>query len=225
MTPENPDDILANDELAGMTDEERAIAAKLLPIIAAKANAMADANKAKQLEKFMAEVRSENEKQFKAEIEAIRKANLPPTPEQLEKILSQEYLEYTVVLRSNGTQRTFTIRELPIEAETKILKALRRTIKDRMQELSSVNWQDANNTLERVEKILEVVPGALDTLSECVALCLDPFGEDKELDSNWIKKNVGLGRLASIIEAQLLAGRYRDFLSQVSRLIPGQMIV
>ena len=42
------------------TDEERAVAARILPLLADKANRLAEANKAKELDKVIVELRAAN---------------------------------------------------------------------------------------------------------------------------------------------------------------------
>ncbi len=211
----------APDELAGLTEEEAKVAAKLLPIIAAKANAMAEINKARELDKVVTELRDQNKKILEEKIEEYRKQLTPPTPEELTTLLNQEYVEFPVKLRNgNGTVKTFTIRELPLEAETKLMKAIQKTLGERLVEIGRLDWSAGMSMVERIDKIMTMVPGAVDTLADCCAVCLDPYGEDEHITGEWVRKHVGAQKFAAIIHAQIEASRYRDFLSLAGRFFP-----
>lgn len=207
----------------GLSSEEAKIVARVLPLIADKANRAAESKKMAELQQAITTLTEENKKAMTAAVEKIKKDLTPPSPEDIEAILSQEYLEFPLKLK--GSDRTFVIRELPLEAETKIVKAVQKTLAERLTEISRVDWSAGMTVLDRINRVVEMVPGALETLSDCVAVCLDPYGETlgtsgSEINGAWVRRNLSSNRIVAIIHAQIQAGRYRDFLSIASKLFP-----
>lgn len=221
--PDEVQDILGTepDELSNLTEEEAKVAAKLLPLLAAKANARAEVIKRQELDTEIAAIRDETKKILEEKIEEYRKMLTPPTPDELGVLLNQEYAEFPVKLKGDdGKVRQFTIRELPLEAETKLMKAVQRTLGERLVEIGRLDWSAGMSTVERIEKIMTMVPGAVDTLADCCAVCLDPFGEQADITGAWVLKHIGSQKLAAIIHAQIEASKYRDFLSLAGRFFP-----
>jgi hypothetical protein len=235
-TPEEIKDVLAEPQAdlpeieLFQTDEERKIALRMLPVLQMKAIAAAkitaEADKAREMKDFVDKLIAENQEILKKKIDEIQKSMTPPTSEELQKLLSQEYVEFTLKLRCDGKEREFVLRELPMAAETRLLKMVQKTLASRIKEIGAIDWRGevgSNTLVERIVKIMELVPGAIETMSACCAVCLDPLGEDPKITGDWVQNNLSLGRLASIIQAQLEVGRYRDFFSRVSKVIPGLM--
>ena len=208
-------------DLSQLTADERAVAAKILRALADKANRQAEANKARELESVVTKITEDNKTAIQAHLEKLTKSMTPPTPEELQAVLSQEYAEFTVHVGRGEGKRTFTICELPLAVETKVFKIIQRTLSARLEEISRIQWDGSTTMLQRVEKILEVVPGAVETLSDAVAACLDPWNDDTAITGEWVRKNVGLTRLTEIVYAQVQASRYRDFLSLAGRFTKG----
>jgi hypothetical protein len=210
------------------TPEERAIALKMLPVLQAKAiklaTASAEAAKAKELNQIVTELTAQNKKILDAKIEEYRKALTPPTAEELQKLLTQEFVTFQLKLRAGSAMRDFVIGELPMAAESRLMKMLNRTLGERLQEISRIDWKSSNTVLDRVVKICEMIPGAMDTVADCCAVALDPTGEDNSITGEWVRNNLGMSRIASIVMAQMEAGRYRDFLSLLSRLYPNSIM-
>lgn len=209
-------DAMPEELLQFENDQERSIAARLLPVIAEKANRQAEANKAKELEKFVGELQTENKRVLDAKLEEFRKAMVPPTPEELQKVLDQEYLEFSLKLKDRNGSKDFVIRELPMAAEAKVVKMLQKTLSSRLKDLSSVEWSAELSMVERIARLMEMVPGALETLSDCLAICLDPWDE-QHVTGEWVQQNVSSSRMANILNAQIEVSRLRDFLSLASR--------
>lgn len=217
FTTEDVSAALAGDDLA-LTDEQRTTLAQVLPQIVAKVRVEAEAKKAKELQKLVTALQEENTKALESKVEEIRKVLTPPTPEELTTMLNQEYAEFAIKLRDKSGIREFVIRELPLAVEQKVLRVIQQTLRTRLTEIGQLDWQAGSSSMvDRLEKLLQVAPGLLDTVCECCAVCLDPFNEQPDIDKEWVQKNVGSQRLLGIIRAQLEAGRYRDFLSHVSR--------
>lgn len=209
-----------SDEL-NLSPEERAIVAKVLPRLTAKIAAQAEANKSRELEKLWTQQIEENKKALTEKIEEIRKAMTPPSPDELQALLNQEYVEYTLKLKAGSVSRDFVIRELSIEVETKLLKIVQKTLGERLTEIGQIDWASGMTMLEKLERVMSMVPGALETVSDCCAVCLDPYGDSPEINGAWVRKNIGAQRLLAILHAQVSVSRYRDFLSLAARFFPG----
>lgn len=210
------------DEL-NLSPEERVIIAKVLPRLTAKISAQAEANKHKELEKLWTQQVEENKKALTEKIEEIRKAMTPPSPDELQALLNQEYVEYTLRLKAGPVTKDFVIRELSVEVETRILKVVQKTLGERLTEIGQIDWASGMTMLEKLERVMSMVPGALETVSDCCAICLDPYGEDDTINGAWVRKNIGAQRLLAILHAQISVSRYRDFFSLASRFFPGTM--
>lgn len=209
------------------TEEERKVALKLLPLIAAKANELAEAKKAKELKAEVAKLVEENKKYITDEIEKIRKANTPLSTEELAKMLSQEYVTFDFKMQGrNGTgmkNYDFVIRELPVKIERKVLTTVQKTLAARMKEIAAFDWSAGATTFEKINSLVSMVPGMLETLAECCAICLDPYDEN-DITAEWVLSNMNVYRMMAVLQAQANASRWRDFLSLVWQAIPQQMI-
>lgn len=218
------EDVLSND-IAFETEEERQIAAKLIPIIAAKSNALAEANKARELTRLIDEIKAENSKVINEKIEEFRKQATPPSPDELQKLLDQEYVTVTLKLPSEapGAMAEYTLQELPVAAERRLLLDLKKQIGPLLKDVAALKWDPGASMMEGIERLLEIAPGAIVALCGCCAVCLDPFGE-KKITAEWVERNVSLTRIVMVLHAQISINRYRDFLSLVSRFSPPGMI-
>jgi hypothetical protein len=216
-TPETPD------ELKDLSQEEQVIVNRLLPIVADRANRQAEANKAKELDRIVVELRASNEKAINAELEKMRAANKPLEPDELEKLLSQEYLRFTIKVPINGNGgKEFIIGELPQSAELRFYRAAQKTIVPALKTLSSMEWSSAMSMADKLQQIVEVIPEALTVLAELCVVALDPFKKEaKTINVSWVQDNLSSNRIMHIVEAQVTAGRFRDFISAGSRLFPG----
>lgn len=208
------------------TEEERAVAARILPALARRANELAEARKAKELEREVNLLRDQNRELIEKEIDRMREETKPPSPEELEKLLSQEYLRFTVRLAVNGTDKEFVIREMPQAAEMRFVRVLQKSLVPKLRELSAFQWAGAQATTEeQIQRIVDFVPEVLDLSSELCALALDPKSEDGIINAAWVRDNLSTFRIGNIVTAQLMASRIRDFFSLVSRSLPGRTIM
>ena len=206
------------------TDEERIIAARILPGLTAKANVAAEATKTRELKRYQDALSAQNQVLIEAELEKFRKSNTPPTQEELQTLLNQEYISFTVNLRTGvNTRRSFTITELPQAAEKQAMKVLRDRLLPHLRETNSMNWT-TGSVAENMQRLIELIPEAIDILAELCVIALDPFGEtassDEPITLAWVQKNFGSTRIITIVDAQVQAMRLRDFISAVSRFIP-----
>lgn len=208
-----------------LTEEEKPIAVKLLPMLARQANEKAEAARADSLNTEVLALRDEFKKQMEVELAKLRKANEPVTPEEMAKLLNQEYLEFSLSVRGrNREERVFMIRELPVAVEKKLLDTVRRTLSSRLKEIAAIDWTAGLTNLEKVERSVDMVPGALEVLAECCATCLDPFSEDEAINAQWVLDNMNVYRMYAVLQAQAAASRWRDFFSLVYQAIPNQML-
>lgn len=209
-----------DDSLAGLTEEEAKVASKILPALAAKANSLAEAKKAKEVAEFIDKLVVEQKEKLKTAIEEIRKSMVPPSPEELQTLLDQDYLEFKLKLGSD--KKEFVLCELPLAAETKIVKLLKKTLGEHLKELARIEW--SGSKLDRINQIVEAVPSAVETLAGLVAICLNPRGEFDFVTQEWVMLNIGSNRMVNILTAQIEVNRYRDFFSKGSRLFRLQMM-
>lgn len=210
--------------------EEKAIAIKLVngpwyKKILERAEEKATARHSKLLDEQVTKLVEDNKTMIQATLDEIRKANEPLKPEELTKLINQEYLEFTFTMQRNGVRaaREFTIRELPVKMENRIIKTLRKTLSSSLKELSSLEWTTEQSNLQRIQQIVDMVPGALETLAECVSICLNPYGDEKDVDLEWVLDNMTAQKILVVLQLQAEANRWRDFISLVSRTIPSQM--
>jgi hypothetical protein len=223
-TPEEVDSILSEvtepEEIRILkTDEERAVAMKIMPFLVAKVNKQLEAKRGKELESLIAQIREDNEKMIQAEVNRIRESTKPPDLKQIEQLLNQEYVE--VKFQSFG--KDLVIRELPQAAETKFIKIIQVKLMPKMQQFTSIEWTNTDSVAEKVQRAVEVIPDALDAMADIVAIALNPFSKDPDITAEWVRENFSSYRLGMIIQAQVEAGKMRDFILQLFRAVPSRM--
>jgi hypothetical protein len=208
------------DPLAGLTPEETEVGAKLLPILSAKIAKESDVFYGKKYKTSYDSLVAANQEALKKAIDEVRESLKPLTDAEVSKMLEQEYGEYDLKLKGPNGEVTFTIRELSISREKKIVKAIKKAIAPVLKTISSAEWESmvGASSLERVDRITDLVPEAMDVLCECVAICLDPRGEEPFMTPEWVAENMGLPRIITVLNAQINASRYRDFMSLAYRL-------
>ena len=205
-----------------LTDEETAIAVRILPGITIRANELAQARYTQILDQTITQLKAENEKIIQAEIKKFQDNNKPLEPKDIQVLLTQEYAEFNVkVYEKTGKtsrDREFVIRELPQAAELKMMKVIQKAIIPHLRTLNAIEWTAGASTTEKLQKLIEIVPDAMDTLSDLCAMSLDPYG-DESVNKEWVQKNMSSFRIASVIEAQFTASKIRDFFLGGSRLM------
>lgn len=167
-------------------------------------------------------LKQENESTIKEGLqkywEEYQKSLKPPTHEEIQELLNQEYEEFTVKLNIEGIVKTFTIRELPQEAEMKFFKLFQEKILEKSQSLSAFAQESIDKPFEEVAKafldLFNQLPGLL---SASVKICLNYDDSDKMITQEWIQKNISSDRQWRIAEAQVAVNRLKDFFSRVSQ--------
>lgn len=164
----------------------------------------------------------ENKKLVQDAIEKFRKDMLPPGPEDIKKLLEQEYAEFTIEIpigRGNSrTKKTFTICELPQAVEKKMFKK----VKEIVVPLSTEFAQITVNLLEgeagkKIVQLMNTFEPVLDLMAGIAAISLNPYGEEEEVTEEWVAGNISSTRIAKIVTAQMECNKVRDFLSLVFR--------
>ena len=226
LTTDDADVKLLDDVFSNKKDKE--LAAKLLvPLTARIADNMRTKMEAEYARKLTIEVSAINEsnkKMIEEKFMELEKAAQPPTTQDLEKLLSQEYLSVKLTLQKNPKESIeFVLRELPQSAEEKLLKVIREKILPKISEYSAMQMSNVDaSPRDKIAKLLDIMPDGLRIFSDLVAVCLDPFEEHKNwLTGEWVFNNLSSNRVIQIIQAQLEVGRMRDFLSGVYRLVNG----
>lgn len=177
-----------------------------------------------EIQKISGEMQKENKKIVEEAIERFRKEMAPPSEQDIQKLLSQEYVEFTVEVKSSqGKSRTFTIREVPIDVEKKILKKVKNILVPFASDLSalSMNLLEGDAT-KKIVQLMNTFEPMLDVAIGVCTICLNPFEEDEEVDEDWVRKNLGATRIVKIISAQMEANKMRDFFSLLFHSIKQQ---
>ena len=160
----------------------------------------------------------ENKKILETTIERFRKEMIPPSEQDIQKLLEQEYLEFTIDVKTKKELKHFTIRELPVEVEKKIYKKVKAILVPFSSELSALSL----NILEgdagkKVVQLMNAFEPMLDVMIGVCTICLNPFEEDDEITEEWVRKNLGSTRIVKIVTAQVEANKMRDFFSLLFR--------
>jgi hypothetical protein len=151
-------------------------------------------------------------------MENEKKARQPLTPEEIQKLLDQDYLTFTIKLRmgsGDNNVKECTIRELPSEIEHKFYRVFKERVKDKMSDLAALALETMDQGMEkRLQAFFNTFDGAFDVLADATVLVLNPFGDDSEITLTWVKKNLSMIRQWNICQAQIEVNRLRDFFSK-----------
>lgn len=183
-----------------------------------KANEFAD------LEKRHDEIIIEGLKKYYQKVEEERK---PPTTEDIQKLLDQEYETFSVPVQianqesGEAEQVMFAIRELPQSVEKRFYQQFKAKVMDKIQLFAAMEQSDIDKPFEdRAKAYLTMFDESFDMLAEATTLVLNPFGKRKHkevvIDKEWVQNNIGSDRQWRIVEAQIKVNRLRDFFSKVS---------
>lgn len=141
----------------------------------------------------------------------------PPTAEEIQKLLSQEYVEFPIkIIGRDKKERTFVLRELPQKVERKFYREFKERLKNYGPQIAAFAQANIGSTVEQqLFHVLDSIDGAFDIIADGVAICLDPFGEDPDMTTEWVQDNISIKRSWDILEAQSQVNRLRDFFSQL----------
>jgi len=169
-----------------------------------------------QVKEVTQKLTEQNKQMLEETIEKIRKEMAPPSTEDVQKLLEQEYVEFEIDIKVHGKKesRKFVIRELPNKIEKKIYKR----IKDIMVPFSSELAALSMNMLEgdvakKIVQIMDTFEPMLDTVVGVCTICLNPFGEEEDVTEDWVRENLSSTRIIKIVTAQMQCNKMRDFFS------------
>lgn len=167
-------------------------------------------------------IRSESQKQIKADMEEWKLSQKPLDKEEMGVLLSQEYITFPVkvMMREDNKPvfKDFTLCELPQTLEKKFADTAERKLLKLIEAANAMDWNMDLSTAQQLQMILSNLPEALDVASELAAICLNPWGEHPEITSKWVQDNLSTYRIANILIAQSEVNKYRDFFSNGFRL-------
>lgn len=171
------------------------------------------------------QLRKSNSKMIEDTLDVIRKQYGPPSTEQIQQLLNQEYLEFTVKVPwpgEEGAKHDFVIRELPQSIEKKFFKQIREHLLPRAKDIAALSFELVDGkTEDKIKSLLAAFEPAFDILADGVVLVLNPQGKEAEITRAWVQENVSSARMWSILEAQMMANRMRDFFSRLSLTVEG----
>lgn len=168
-----------------------------------------------QVNEIAARMSEENKTMVTEAIEKIKKDMAPPSQEDLQKLLNQEYLTFKLdipVTNSGKTEkRTFVIRELPQAIEKRMFDTIKTTLMPFASELASLSMNlMEGDASKKIVQLINTFEPILNLMTEIAAVCLDPFGTEN-IDANWVKDHLSSNRIAQVVTVQAQCNRLRDF--------------
>lgn len=146
----------------------------------------------------------------------------PPSDEDIEKLLNQEYKEFNIrvdyVDGEDTRSEQFVIRELPQASEKRFFKHFREKIMVNAQALESLVQETIDQPFEaKAKAFMDLFYESFDILAEAVVIILNPFNKKTFVTREWVQNNIGSDRQWNIVEAQIGVNRLKDFFSRVSQ--------
>lgn len=176
-----------------------------------------------RVDKTVQTLQSENQVMIQNAIDDLRKKATPPTKEEIQTLLEQDYAEFTLKVRvkrpkdGESKERSFTITELPQAMETKFVNKIQEKVLPKMKGmLGQFKTLMENDTDGQAELLVKFLSPFAEAMSEAVAIILNPYDEEKDITPEWCAANISSARQWNIIVAQTNANKMRDFFSQVS---------
>jgi hypothetical protein len=176
----------------------------------------------KEIQEISAKMQVENKKVVEAAIERFRKEMAPPSTEDLQKMLEQEYVEFKIEVRTGkGTDakvKHFVISELPIAVEKKIFRTVKKILIPFASDLSAISMNLLEgDAAKKIVQLMNTFEPMLDVMVSVCTICLNPNEEDEEVTDEWVLKYVSATRIVKIVSAQMEANKMRDFFSLLFR--------
>lgn len=224
-----------------MADEEKAVLmedqqAELEVRLREKLQTEYDTRLESEVLKISQRMQTENQRIVADALERYKKEMLPPTEQDVQKLLSQEYVEFKIDIRvpvkngpgedsdSKWTKKTFTIQELPQNIEKKIYKKIKGVLVPFSTELAALTFNMLEgDAAKKIVQMMNTFEPLLDVMAGITAICLNPYGEEEEITEEWVQEHLSSTKIVTIVWAQVEANRMRDFFSllfQGSKLVP-----
>jgi hypothetical protein len=171
-----------------------------------------------------ATLREANRTAIENAIAELRQNATPPTTDEIQTALSQDYVTLVIKVRGANeagttTDYEFQLSELPVAKERKFCRLVLEKIRPKWAELyktaKAFEDGDYTNLVEQLEFIQNIIDPTSEVLTEAVAMVINPRNEHPIVTPNWILENIPTWRCWNIIKAQFEINRIRDFLSNV----------
>lgn len=163
-------------------------------------------------------LKDEAKKTMTSAIQELQAKLKPPTAEELQKVLEQEYLEFKLKVGRGEEEKTFTIQELPQAVEKKFVKKAKSQLVTIASEIASLTLNLLEGDAARkVVAAMNSLEPLLDVVAELATIALNPYETDPDITKEWVQKNLSTSRIMAVVNAQLEANHIRDFLSLLSR--------
>jgi hypothetical protein len=201
-----------------LTPDEQSVADKIIPHLVAtlkpevRKELEVDYLKAKA--EFEEKTSAETRVMVETQLKEWKKSQEPLGKDQIAELLSQEYSEFTFSLKlRDGKERSFTLKELPQEAEMRFLKLLKQEGVPAFKELVALEFNNLEGDISaKLDTILAQSDKLLEVARKLVVIILDPWGEEN-ITADWVIKNLSAFRMKNIILTQVEVNKYRDFFS------------
>src|SRR5882724_2621106 len=149
-----------------------------------------EAEYTKKIDEMQARLQEANKKQMEEVLKEWQAAQQPPTQEEINQLLNQEYFEFKVRLPDpdNGeTEREFVIRELPQTVERLFYKRIKEHILPKLNELSDITVRLTDSDIEnKLLAVIELFEPSFDILAETTSIILNPFGKNS-VTPKWVQ--------------------------------------
>ena len=213
-----------------MATIEAPITDQLRSEIEKEVRAIYEAKFTKEIADELQKLREQNEKAIHIAVDEFKKEQQPPSEEDIRKLLTQEYMEFSVevpwdsppadneyTLEGEKKVRTFTIRELPQSKEKAFFRKLKEQIIPRASEIGALSFELLEGDVaKKITSAIETFEPAFDLMADACVMILDPKSKEK-LTREWVQDNLSSYRIWNVIFAQMQVNRLRDFFSQLSR--------
>lgn len=178
-----------------------------------------DSRLQEEIQKISSEMQKENERIVKDAIERFRREMAPPSEQDIQKLLDQEYMEFTIKVKGEeGKEKSFVLKELPIAVEKKIYAKVKKILIPFAEELSALSMNLLEgDAAKKIVQLMNTFDPLLDVMVSICTICLNPFEEDEEVTEEWVRKHLGSTRIVKIVSAQMEANKMRDFFSLLFR--------
>jgi hypothetical protein len=171
-----------------------------------------------QVKEITQKMSEENQKVVSEAIERFRKEMTPPSQQDIKMLVEQEYVEVEfevqVGRKAGAKKRKFVIRELPQSVERKMFKKVKEKLVPLSTELAglSLNLMDGDMAKKLVQ-VMNTFDPMLEVMTSVCTLCLNPFGEEEDVDEQWVSENLSSTRIVKVVTAQAQCNKLRDFFS------------
>lgn len=170
--------------------------------------------------KISQQMQQENKRVVEEALERYRKEMAPPSTEDVQKLLSQEYVEFKMEVHipqsadSPAHIKEFVIQELPQKIERKIFKRVKDILLPFSEDLGALSIHLLEGDVSsKIIKIMNTFEPAFETMVAVSCICLNPYEEDKEVTEEWVRDHLSSTRILRVVMAQFEVNHMRDFFS------------